>query len=201
MVYDRLSYTSILQDKNVYELVRRKSNDCEWSCLVTICTVYHIGETSVHWRATLSENSFLFQYCAVPQWLLMYTVIIAIFIPVAITLFINVRLFKYVHSSFRRVRPQVTVTATGVSNQRQSIISRRDLSLLKHIVFMFSMFAIGWTPIFSLVAIDYSYSVSPMVYTLLQVLAVVCLFVCVCDLFLCDQDLKRYIKEHVWRCC
>ena len=84
--------------------------------------------------------------------------------------------------------------------RQRPTISRRDLYLLKHMTFMFSMFVIGWAPIFCLVAIDYDSSVNQLVYTLLQVFAIFSLFVCMCDLFLCNQDLRRYLKAKLLVC-
>ncbi|UJR16048.1 hypothetical protein I4U23_002962 [Adineta vaga] len=146
---------------------------------------------------SLPFTFYVNSYCGVPQWLLVYTVIIAIIIPVLFTLSLNVAIYKYVHSSSLRIHPQMTTTAGGVIIRPKPTINRRDLYLLKHTVFMFSMFIIGWTPIFSLVALDYSGNVSPLVYALLQVLSVISVFICMCDLFWCNQNLRRYIKNKI----
>ncbi|CAF1564761.1 unnamed protein product [Adineta ricciae] len=139
-------------------------------------------------------------YCDVPQWLLGYTVIVSIGVPALITLGANLFIFKYVRASSHRIYPQTTTGTGSVMVRQRPTIPRRDLYLLQHMSFMFSMFVIGWAPIFCLVAIDYNTSVSPLVYTLLQVFAVFSLFVCICDLLLCNQDLRRYLRAKVPVC-
>lgn len=54
---------------------------------------------------------------------------------------------------------------------------------------------VGWAPIFTLTAIDYSGNVIPLVYTLLQILAVIAEICCILDLFLYNHELSRYIKH------
>ncbi|CAF4336031.1 unnamed protein product [Adineta steineri] len=54
----------------------------------------------------------------------------------------------------------MTATTGTIIIRQQPAINRRDLYLLKHMIFMFSMFMIGWTPIFSLEAIDYTYALA-----------------------------------------
>ncbi|CAF1224105.1 unnamed protein product [Adineta ricciae] len=139
-------------------------------------------------------------YCTAPQWLLGYTVIISIVVPALITLGANLFIFKYIRASSHRIYPQATTCAGDVIVRQRRTIPRRDLYLLQHMTFMFSMFVIGWAPIFCLVAIDYHSSVSPLVYTLLQVFAVFSLFVCMCDLFLCNQDFRRYLRAKILVC-
>ena len=116
-------------------------------------------------------------------------------VPAVITLGINLAIFKHVHSSSHRIQPHTTTTAGAIIVLRQSSMNRRDLYLLQHMMFMFSMFIVGWTPIFSLVAMDYNYNVSPLVYALLQVFAVISVLVCMLDLSLCNHDLRRYLKD------
>ncbi|CAF4334499.1 unnamed protein product [Adineta steineri] len=54
----------------------------------------------------------------------------------------------------------MTATTGTIIIRQQPAMNRRDLYLLKHMIFMFSMFIIGWTPIFSLEAIDYTYALA-----------------------------------------
>ncbi|CAF1063607.1 unnamed protein product [Adineta steineri] len=149
---------------------------------------------------SLPFTFYVSPYCAVPQWLLFYTVLISIIVPALITLIINLKIFKHVHDSSKRIHQQMTATTGTIIIRQQPAINRRDLYLLKHMIFMFSMFIIGWTPIFSLEAIDYAYAVSELVYSLLQVFSVISLLVCTIDLLLCNQDLKRFIKDTILQC-
>jgi hypothetical protein len=81
---------------------------------------------------------------------------------------------------------------------QQSKISRRDLHLLRHTIFMFCTFIIGWCPVFILSAIDYSGSVTELVYTILEILAVLGSLGCMLDLFLYNHELRRYIKDKIF---
>jgi hypothetical protein len=78
--------------------------------------------------------------------------------------------------------------------------NRRDLYILRHTIFMFTMFILGWSPIFFLVAIDYHGNVVPLVYTCLQLLAVISLSGCIFDLFLYNHQLRQYLKNKITQC-
>lgn len=84
--------------------------------------------------------------------------------------------------------------------EQSTRISRRDIYLLRHTIFMFTMFALGWTPIFTLVAIDYHNTVNQLVYTALQILTVVASVSCMLDLFLYNHELRKYIKDKIFFC-
>jgi divalent metal cation (Fe/Co/Zn/Cd) transporter len=122
-----------------------------------------------------------------------YRLLIIVIMPAFISFIVNLHLFKYVHSSSRRIQAH-NDTAQAISTK----ISGRDLSLLRHTVFMFVMFFIGWSAIFLLVAIDYSGNVIPLVYTILQVLAVISFLSCMVDLFLYNHELRQYIKQKMF---
>lgn len=131
-----------------------------------------------------------------------YTVITTIIVPSLVILVLNLCIFKHVHFSSRRIHGQRDTNATSMTIViNQTRISRRDLYLLRHTIFMFIIFIVGWTPIFALVAIDYDGNVIPLVYTLLQILAVIASFCCTLDLFLYNHELRRHIKSKFCLCC
>jgi hypothetical protein len=129
-----------------------------------------------------------------------YTVIIVVIVPALITLILNLGIFKHAHSSSRRIQPQNESTVANVTMGQQPRIKRRDIYLLRHTAFMFFVFVIGWSPIFLLVAIDYSGSVDRLVYTLLQVLAVLSSLACMLNLFFYNREVTRYIKDKLFKC-
>ena len=117
-----------------------------------------------------------------------------------ILLYLNLRIFQHARSSTRRIQAQqqqqtVSLAGTTKENQPPPKISRRDLRLLFYSIFMFMILVIGWTPIFLLTAIDRDGIVSPLVYTLLQLLAALALFICMLDLFLYNNELRQYFKN------
>lgn len=130
-----------------------------------------------------------------------YTVIIGVIVPSLISLILNLCIFKHVHSLSRRIQIQRDTHLNSVTmDQYQKRISRRDIYLLRHTIFMFTMFITGWTPIFALVAIDYAGNVIPLVYAILQILAVIASFCSILDLFLYNHELRRYIKQKLLSC-
>jgi len=130
-----------------------------------------------------------------------YTLIIVVLVPTLVTLILNLCMFKYARSSSRRIRIQNPRNRVNVIvNQQPAKISRRDIFLLRHAIFMFAMFILGWTPIFSLVAIDYHGTVTPLVYTILEILAAISSLCCMLDLFLYNHELRLYIKNKLVPC-
>jgi hypothetical protein len=129
-----------------------------------------------------------------------YTIIIVIIFPASITLILNLGIFKYAHSSSRRIQPQNESTAVNVTMGQQPRIKRRDIYLLRHTAIMFATFVIGWSPIFLLVAIDYAGNVSPLVYTILEVLSVVSTLTCTLNLFFYNREVTRFIKDKLFPC-
>jgi hypothetical protein len=117
-----------------------------------------------------------------------------------IILIVNLSIFKHAHSASRRIQAQRDANSMNVTGNQQPRINRRDIYLLGHIIFMFAIFIIGWGPIFLLIAIDYAGNVTPLVYTLLQILVVISVFCCMLDLFLYNHELRRYIKDKICPC-
>jgi len=130
----------------------------------------------------------------------MYTFVIAVIVPSVITLILNLFIFKHVRDSSRRIHAQNDTTSMTVTMGQQPRISRRDISLLKHTIYIFGIFMIGWGPIFLLVAIDYHGNVIPLVYTILQLLSVISSLICMLDLFQYNHELRNYIKDKFLRC-
>ncbi|CAF1131812.1 unnamed protein product [Adineta steineri] len=89
---------------------------------------------------SLPFTFYISPYCAVPQWLLFYTVLIFIIVPALITLIINLKIFKHVHDSSKRIHQQMTATTGTIIIRQQPAINRRDLSLLKHDLYVFNVY-------------------------------------------------------------
>ncbi|CAF0951381.1 unnamed protein product [Adineta steineri] len=66
-------------------------------------------------------------YCALPSWLMPYYLLPFQVIPPITILVLNLLIFKYAHSSTRRVQPQ-----HGATIVIRPKINARDLHLLKH---------------------------------------------------------------------
>ncbi len=72
-----------------------------------------------------------------------YTTALVTFVPPMINIIVNVFIFIHVRSSSRRVNPQIISAVTNTVNVVQQKISRREIYLLRQMIFMFSIFVIG----------------------------------------------------------
>ncbi|CAF1160428.1 unnamed protein product [Adineta ricciae] len=95
--------------------------------------------------------------CTTVKWKRIYTLILVVIIPSLSHVIINSIIVKYVRASSLRVRPEIRATQISMINptnqnqpraQHQTKISRRDVHLLRHMIFMFFIFVGGWMPIY-----------------------------------------------------
>jgi len=127
----------------------------------------------------------------------------AVLVPLLINTIFNVLIFKYVRASTRRIRPQPISINANSNNNRQPIISRREISLLKQMIFMFCVFIGGWAPACSIIIIEELITLNPLFFQCsLKVFEVVMLAITI-RFFICDHDMKEYlinkIRQHVQR--
>ncbi len=102
----------------------------------------------------------------------------------------NSMIFIYARRSTRRVH------ATNGESAQAPILSSRDVHLLKHMIFMFVVFAGGWIPIYVAKVINYSGTVlSPLAMEILSTIPAVSLLIDIADLFLYNHELRRYLTN------
>ncbi|CAF1147689.1 unnamed protein product [Adineta ricciae] len=83
-----------------------------------------------------------------------YTLVTAVVVPSLVNFILNSMIFGHVRSSTRRVQPQnpsawaSRITTQQENRQQAPKISRREISLLRQMIFMFAMFIGGWSPVF-----------------------------------------------------
>jgi len=143
------------------------------------------------------------EYCSMKIWMGYYTFITAVVIPLVIKSALDIRIFVFVRHSSRRVQPQAPSATTQVhaTNSHQPRISSRDISLLKHMIFTFLAFLIGWTPVFLLNIID---AIIPghifqIIYcTYLSIGSTFCIVI---YLFIYNRDLRQFLCNPCRRCC
>jgi hypothetical protein len=134
----------------------------------------------------------------VPRWIILYTLFIIVVLPSIVTIVFNSMIFFFVRSSTRRVH--ATATAPTSSVVKTNLQHARDMYLLKHMVFIFIVFLIGWTPIYIESAIDFSRGASSWLFLLLQMLPVFSTLINILDLFMYNHDLRQYLKEQIIKC-
>ncbi len=83
-----------------------------------------------------------------------YTFITVVIIPMSIIGALDIQMFMLVRNSTRRIQLQHINAGVGGINNHQVKITRRDISLLKRMIFTFLVFIVGWTPVLLLSLID-----------------------------------------------
>jgi len=124
-------------------------------------------------------------------------------VPLLINTIFNVLIFKYVRASTRRVQPQISTINANANNNQQRIISRREISLLKQMIFMFSTFIAGWAPACSIIIIQQLITLSPLFFQCSIKVFEVAMLAITIKFFISDHEVKEYlinkIRQHVQR--
>ena len=113
-------------------------------------------------------------------------------IPTIFLAITNGFIFNHAHRSARRLQN---------ANQAQaSVLNERDKRLLKHMIFMFSVFFVGWVPLYIISVINWNGDGFPYIALhAVEILPVVTLLIDVLNLFLYNYDLRNYFtnRAHV----
>jgi hypothetical protein len=116
-----------------------------------------------------------------------------------INIIVNAFIFSHVRSSSRRVNPQIISAITNTVNAVQQKISRREISLLQQMIFMFSMFVIGWSPSYITIILSYFISLDPMTLRLAVLFSELCLLGIIMNLFIHNHELRQYLMNNIRR--
>ena len=140
-------------------------------------------------------------YCNMKIFMGYYTFITAVMMPLVIKSALDIRIFIHVRHSTHRIRIQAfTVSNTGSTHNNQLKITRRDISVLKHTIFTFLVFIIGWTPVLLMNLID---SITPG--HIVEIIACMyvsacCTFIIIIYLFVCNRDVRQHLFNPLRRC-
>lgn len=100
----------------------------------------------------------------------------------------NLKIFLYVRRSTRRIHP-----SHNDVRRTNSILSQRDIRLLKHMVFMFGIFFCGWVPIYIIAVINWNGTgITYVTYHALQFIPAIGFVINIIDLFLYNHELRAY---------
>ncbi|CAF1238601.1 unnamed protein product [Adineta ricciae] len=155
-----------------------------------------INQDDNHQLMFRSYLSVLFQTFVnglrLPSWILFYNLSVVLIFPSIIIVFFDSLIFYSVRSSTLRVHalPSSAATVANVNHGRN-----RDVNLVKHMLFIFVMFIIGWGPIYIYSAVVNMEGIDARVIILLQILPVLDLSINIIDLFIYNRDLRRYLIE------
>lgn len=140
------------------------------------------------------------QYCNMQVWMGFYTFTTAVIIPLLINAILNIKIFLYVRRSSRRIQPQAVSTVMTSTNNQQARINRRNLSLLKHMIFTFLIFVIGWAPIFITNIIDIIIPGHLIAILSCTYVSAICTFGIIIYLFICNHDIRKFLFNKIRQC-
>ncbi|CAF1649633.1 unnamed protein product, partial [Adineta ricciae] len=135
------------------------------------------------------------------HWVWIYVLCILVVIPMVFILIFNSIIFVFVRSSTRRIR-QAKIATTIPGSATLSQQHTRDVHLLKHILFLFVVFILGWGPLYIIVILpDYILAALPSWLPLpLQVPPAISCMVQIADLFIYNREIRQYLKQQIYHC-
>ena len=123
------------------------------------------------------------------------------FVPMLINTVLNIRIFAYVRNSTHRVQPQAVTTITNENNNQQQLkLSRREISLLRQMIFMFAMFIGGWTPVFSILIISQYIYIDQSIVQSFVIVSELSILAIIINLLMCNHELKEFLVNKVRQC-
>ncbi|CAF1516665.1 unnamed protein product [Adineta steineri] len=145
---------------------------------------------------TVPTISFNEPNCSLQLWKRIYKFVFIVIIPSMICLMNNMMIFKYVRSSTNRI--QTSLEDAKNNQQRYQHISRRDLHLLRHMIVMFCIFVVGWSPIYLYVVFGNVTSITTTIVSAFILLAGLSLLIDISNLFLYNHELRRFFREKIF---
>ena len=142
----------------------------------------------------------MFQDCVPYRWMQVYTLLMIVILPSVICLALNLVIFRYVRSSSHRIQPVSHITQDESVNHQPQRINRRDIHLLRHIIFMFCVFIGGWAPVYIFATIITNLPFDALSICALIVLAELSLLVNVINLFVYNHELRRHLFNKICKC-
>lgn len=111
---------------------------------------------------------------------------------------LNVFIFIHVRDFARRVQPQTLNVA--VNNQQQLRINRREISLLKQMIFLFLTFILGWSPMYLILVINQFIYVRRIIYESMVFICQISLLSLIMNLFIYNYKLRQYLINKIRLC-
>ena len=125
---------------------------------------------------------------------------LASFAPAVANLIPNMLIFIHIRSSANRIQRQASNTLISTGNSQHSKISRREVTLVKQMTFMFVMLIVGWSPIFIVTVLSSYFVVGLLIYHTAYVFCELSILNLILTLFRINHDLRQYLLGKI-RCC
>jgi len=123
----------------------------------------------------------------------------AVFVPLLVNTVFNVLIFKHVRASTRRVQAQMISMNTRINNNQHAKISRRDISLLKQMIFMFCTFIGGWTPAYSILIINQFITLNTVIFRYSVIVCELAMLAIAINLFISNHEIKDFLINNIRR--
>jgi hypothetical protein len=123
----------------------------------------------------------------------------AVVLSLLVNTVLNVLIFKHVRASTRRVQPQTIGTNSNNNNIQHARISRRDISLLKQMIFMFCTFIGGWTPVYAILVINIIITLNPLIFRYSATVCEMAMLAIAINLFKCNHEIKDFLIIRIRR--
>ena len=122
-----------------------------------------------------------------------YSLIMTVVVPSLLNIIFNSIIIFSVRSSTRRVHMVLPIRDNTYQQHT------RDVYLLKHILFIYVVFMIGWAPIYIVLAIDAKTRIQIWIYLLLQIPPVMSAAIQTFDLFIYNREVRQYLREKIFQ--
>lgn len=140
-------------------------------------------------------DNFTCAHNGIPLLFKVYTCITTVILPVLIVAVCNVSIFRFISQVGRRIRHTNSIK---INNQQPS--SKRDLRLSKIMLFTFSLFLIGWTPVLlEGLFLTHDHRLPPYLSLIFELLLPISLLGQMVLLIYANQPLCQYLKEKLTR--
>jgi hypothetical protein len=131
----------------------------------------------------------------VPYWVTVYNLVLIVILPLIIIVVLNAIIFLNVRSSSRRIHTTALPSTATIDRRQQNA---RDIHLLKHMLFMFAVFIMGWGPIYTYLVIIQNPFSYYLLYAVFQLLPIFSLIIDILDLFLYNHEIRQYYKARLF---
>ncbi len=128
-------------------------------------------------------------------WVNVYDLVLIVILPLIIIVVLNAIIFLKVRSSSRRIHTTALASTAAADRRQQNV---RDIHLLKHMLFMFVVFIMGWAPLYIYLLIVQNPNPYYWLYVVFQILAVFSVVIDILDLFLYNHDIRQYYGERLF---
>ena len=118
-------------------------------------------------------------------------------VPASICVTVYVLIFKYVRSSTRRIQPHSQNAQTGGTNMARPKLSRRDIHLLRHMIFIVGLFVIGWGFVNNVGVVNAYRQYDANLTTIAALFSQLSSLSIIIDLFLYNREIHQYLWDRL----